>query len=211
MIVIGLTGGLASGKSTAARHLAELGAEVVDADRLGHAAYAPGAPAFQALRQAFGDQILTEDGAIDRKILGGKTFANASALQRLNRIVWPEIERLAKKELNAARARRPDGIAVLEAAVLIEAGWNALVDEVWALAVDRGAALRRAMARDGAELQAVQARLEAQLADEQRLAQADRIIDNSAGPGRLRAQLDREWQRLRSSRLPPFQMQEPEK
>ena len=199
MIVIGLTGGLASGKSTAARHLAGLGAEVVDADRLGHAAYAPGEPAFQALLQAFGDEILTEEGTIDRKILGGKAFADADALQRLNRIVWPEIEQLAKKELKAACARRPDGIAVLEAAVLIEAGWHSLADEVWVLAVDRATALRRAMARDGAQLQAVQARLDAQLADEQRIAQADRIIDNSADPARLRAQLDLEWQRLRSN------------
>lgn len=198
MIVVGLTGGLASGKSTAARHLARLGAQVIDADRLGHAAYAPGTPAFRALRKAFGDEMLAEDGGIDRRALGDRAFRDASALQTLNRIVWPEIERLAKRELDAARRRRPNGIVVLEAAVLIEAGWRSLVDELWVLALDRNTALRRAMARSGADVETAQARLDAQLDERQRIAQADRVIDNSAGPDRLRAQLDREWRRLLS-------------
>lgn len=198
MIVVGLTGGLASGKSTAARHLAQLGAQVIDADRLGHAAYAPGTPVFRALRKAFGDAILADDGGIDRRALGGRAFADASALQTLNRIVWPEIERLAKRALDAARARRPDGIIVLEAAVLIEAGWRSLVDELWVLTVDRNTALARAMTRRGGDAETAQARLDAQLDEQRRIAQADRVIDNSAGPDRLRAQLDLEWRRLLS-------------
>ena len=99
MRVVGLTGGIASGKSTAASLLGELGAHVIDADVLGHRAYNPGTSAFEAVVETFGNDIVADDGSIDRRALGGKVFSNDNALKRLTDIVWPEIRRLAELEI----------------------------------------------------------------------------------------------------------------
>ena len=195
-VIIGLTGGIASGKSTAARHLGTLGAHVIDADRLGHRAYEPGTGAHQAVIEAFGEEVRGADGRIDRKRLGAKVFGDAAALGRLTAIVWPEIRRLAQAEIAAAQAARPDGVVVLEAAVLLEAGWQDAVDETWVVSVDRATALNRAMQRDGADAAAVEARIDAQLANAEREAQADVVFDNSGAEAQLIAQLDAAWHRV---------------
>ncbi len=195
-VIIGLTGGIASGKSTAARHLGTLGAHVIDADRLGHRAYEPGTGAHQAVIEAFGEEVRGADGHIDRKQLGAKVFGDAAALGRLTDIVWPEIRRLAQAEIAAAQAARPDGVVVLEAAVLLEAGWQDAVDETWVVSVDRATALNRAMQRDGADAAAVEARIDAQLANAEREAQADVVFDNSGAEAQLIAQLDAAWHRV---------------
>ena len=195
-VIIGLTGGIASGKSTAARHLGTLGAHVIDADRLGHRAYEPGTDAHQAVIEAFGEEVRGADGRIDRKRLGAKVFGDAAALGRLTAIVWPEIRRLAQAEIAAAQAARPDGVVVLEAAVLLEAGWQDAVDETWVVSVDRATALNRAMQRDGADAAAVEARIDAQLANAEREAQADAVFDNSGAEAQLIAQLDAAWHRV---------------
>ena len=149
MFVIGLTGGIAAGKSTVAKLLGERGAAVIDADRLGHRAYARGQPAFAEVVAAFGEGVLADDGGIDRRALGRKVFGDAAELKRLTDIVWPEIRAVARAELALARAAgRP--VAVLEAAVLLEAGWQDEVDEVWAVTVPPQVAVARAAARDGA-------------------------------------------------------------
>lgn len=195
-VIIGLTGGIASGKSTAARHLGTLGAHVIDADRLGHRAYEPGTGAHQAVIEAFGEEVRGADGRIDRKRLGAKVFGDATALGRLTAIVWPEIRRLAQAEIAAAQAARPDGLVVLEAAVLLEAGWQDAVDETWVVSVERAIALNRAMQRDGADAAAVEARIDAQLANAEREAQADVVFDNSGAEAQLIAQLDAAWHRV---------------
>jgi len=195
-MVIGLTGGIASGKSTAARYLGSLGAPVIDADLLGHRAYEPGTGAFRQVVEAFGREVVGTDGRIDRKVLGGKVFGQPDALARLTGIVWPEIRRLAEQEIAAIRAERPDAIVVLEAAVLLEAGWEDAVDEVWVVVVERDIAVRRAMARDGTDESAIQKRIDAQLSNEERRRRADVVIDNSGDEAALRARLDREWARL---------------
>lgn len=195
MIVVGLTGGIASGKSTAARHLAARGAMVIDADKLGHRAYEPSRPAFAQVVAAFGEDIVNSDGEIDRKALGAKVFSEPDNLTRLTDIVWPEILSLAKQEIAAARATGA-AVVVLEAAVLIEAGWQREVDEVWAVTVEPEVAVARATARDGVDAAAVQARINAQLANAERSASANVVIDNAGSQGDLEDRLDREWQRL---------------
>lgn len=195
MIVVGLTGGIASGKSTAARHLARRGAVVIDADKLGHRAYEPSRPAFAKVVEAFGEDVVGSDGEIDRKALGGKVFGNPDNLKRLTNIVWPEILHLAKQEIAAARDAG-EAVVVLEAAVLIEAGWQREVDEVWAVTVEPEAAVARAVARDSINAAAVQARIDAQLSNAERTANADVIIANSGSQHELQGRLDREWQRL---------------
>ena len=196
LLTIGLTGGIASGKSTAARYLGELGAHVIDADRLGHRAYEPDTPAFKQVVAAFGDAVVAADGTINRRALGAKVFGQPSELKELTDIVWPEIRRLADLEIEAERARCPDGVVVLEAAVMIEAGWQHSVDEVWVVAVGPEVAIERAMARDGLSADEVRARLNAQTSNAEHRRHADVLIDNSAGLDELRAQLDRQWKRV---------------
>jgi dephospho-CoA kinase len=195
-MVIGLTGGIASGKSTAARYLAGLGAHVIDADLLGHRAYEPETAAFAAVVRAFGDDVVGADGRIDRKVLGGKVFGRPDALQRLTDIVWPEIRRLAETEIAEVRSRDPERPVVLEAAVLFEAGWEDAVDEIWVVVVDRDVAVRRAMARDGSDAAAVQQRIDAQLSNAERQSRADVVIDNSGDESALTEQIDTQWQRV---------------
>ena len=195
MIVIGLTGGIASGKSTAARHLENLGAAVIDADKLGHRAYERDRPAFAQVVSAFGEDVVGADGEIDRKALGGKVFGDQAQLTRLTDIVWPAILALAKEEIAAAEAAHT-AVAVLEAAVLLEAGWQSEVDEVWAVTVAPEVAVARATARDGVAAAAVQARIDAQLTNAERAEKADVVIDNSGSEPALIDKLDRQWRRL---------------
>ena len=196
-LVIGLTGGIASGKSTAAQHLGSLGARVVDCDRLGHRAYDPGTPPFDAVREAFGDEVVNEEGRIDRTALGAKVFGKPGEMKKLTDIVWPEIGRLARAEIDAVP---PGAITVLEAAVLFEAGWTDGLDEIWVVVADPATAAERAMARDGLDDGAVKQRIAAQLSNEERAARADVVIDNSTGLDDLRAQLDAQWSRLTAGR-----------
>ena len=195
-MIIGLTGGIASGKSTAAAYLGEKGASVIDADKLGHRAYEPDTDAFAKVVEAFGPEVVGADGQIDRKVLGGKVFGDPAALDRLTGIIWPEIGRLALAEFEVARAARPDAPIVLEAAVMLEAGWEPMVDEVWVVIVDPDTAVARATARDGVEEDAVRKRIAAQLSNEERRAKADVVIDNSGDEASLLAQLDEQWSRI---------------
>ncbi|MXY57141.1 MAG: dephospho-CoA kinase [Gammaproteobacteria bacterium] len=200
MVVIGLTGGIASGKSTAARYLAEKGAHMIDADKLGHRVYQAGRPAFDRVVAAFGDDVVGDDGEIDRRVLGGKVFGSPAQLKRLTDIAWPEILAMAIEEIGKAR---DDGasVVVLEAAVLLEANWQSDVDEVWVVAVEPEMALARATARDGVDEAAVQARIDAQLSNAERVAIADVVIDNGGSEAELFSKLDAEWHRVRCASL----------
>ncbi len=190
MKVICLTGGLASGKSTAVKHLATKGAVVIDADILGHQAYNPGTAAFDEVITSFGEEVRGGDGQIDRKALGGKVFGKPEALRKLTDIVWPEIRRLAELELAAIADSNSEAIVVLEAAVLFEAGWEDIGEEIWVLTVDRETAIERSMARDKAPRDAVERRLDSQLSNEVRTSRADVVITNDDSVARMLAQID---------------------
>ena len=196
MRVVGLTGGIASGKSTAAKLLGELGAQVIDADVLGHEAYNPGTTAFQAVVQAFGEDIVAEDGSINRRALGGRVFGNDVALKRLTDIVWPEIRRLAELEIHKIRGENPTAVIVLEAAVLFEAGWEDIADEIWVVVVEPEIAIERAMQRDGADRSAIEARINSQLSNEERTAKAHLIIDNSEDEEALVSRVKAAWKHV---------------
>jgi len=194
--VICLTGGLASGKSTAARFLQEQGAHVIDADVLGHRTYEPGSPAHAQVVAAFGRDILAADGRIDRKALGAKVFGKPAELKKLTDIVWPAIRALAEEEIARVRAAGTARVIVLEAAVLFEAGWQDIGDEVWVNIVEREVAIARAMQRDNIPRSTVESRLDAQLSNAERIARADVVIDNSGTPEAMLAQLRSHWQRI---------------
>ena len=192
-MIIGLTGGIASGKSTVAQALGDRGAYIIDADKLGHTAYLAGSGAFDQVVAAFGTDIVADDGEIDRRKLGGKVFGNEAALRQLTDIVWPSIRAMAEKEIADAQRAAPERIVVLEAAVLIEADWLDLADQIWVTVVKPAVAIERACARDNLSEDAVRTRLDAQLSNDERRSYADHVIDNSLDEAHLLAQIESLW------------------
>lgn len=195
-MIVGLTGGIASGKSSAARYLGALGAHVIDADKLGHQAYEPGSPGHRAVVAAFGDDIVGPDGQIDRRALGGRVFGKPEELKRLTDIVWPEIRRLAEADIAAALAEDARRPVVLEAAVLFEAGWEDVANEIWVVVAERDTAIARAVERDGVEADAVEKRLNAQLSNEERSRRADHVFANNTDLASLERQLGEHFNRI---------------
>ena len=198
-MIIGLTGGIASGKSTVAQALGDRGAYIIDADKLGHTAYLAGSGAFDQVVAAFGSDIVADDGEIDRRKLGGKVFGNEAALKQLTDIVWPAIRAMAEKEIANAQRTAPERIVVLEAAVLIEADWLDLADQIWVTVVEPAVAIERACARDNLSADAVQTRLDAQLSNDERRSYADHVIDNSSDQAHLLAQVESLWATVASA------------
>lgn len=192
---IGLTGGIASGKSTVVELLREFGAATIDADKLGHQTYEPGSDTFRAVVAAFGDELVAEDGTIDRRVLGGKVFGKPDELKRLTDIVWPGIRALAAAELQRLDAAGTE-VAVLEAAVLIEAEWQDLVDEVWVVSVSADAARERLMARNNMSAEDADARISSQLSNDERLRHADIVLDTDCPLDEVRGRVEAAWTAL---------------
>jgi len=195
-LIIGLTGGIASGKSTVAKALQNYGALVIDADKLGHRAYIKGSEAFHQVVAQFGEDVVGPDGEVDRRALGAKVFGEGGSLKQLTDIVWPAIQDMAAKEIKQSLTANPDTVVILEAAVLIEAGWQSLVDEIWVTTVDPEVAIERASARDGVDAASVQERIDAQISNAERSAEARVVIDNSKDEAHLLKQLAERWHDL---------------
>nr|CAG4651928.1 EOG090X0864 [Triops cancriformis] len=166
--VIGLTGGMASGKTSIAKRLTALGAAIVPCDQLGHQAYLPGTQCHKTLVETFGESIVAEDGTINRRALGAIVFNSKEALKQLNEIVWPAIAALAQQQIEDAKSKGIS-VVVLDAAVLLEAGWNAFCQEVWVTFIPPEEAVRRAVERDGLTIEAAEKRLGAQMTNLERL------------------------------------------
>ncbi|MEX2245266.1 MAG: dephospho-CoA kinase [Dehalococcoidia bacterium] len=194
-VVIGLTGGIASGKSVVSRLLAERGALVMDADKLGHEAYRREGACYDAVIEAFGRDVVGADGEIDRKALGAKVFGDAAQRKRLEGIVWPWMRGEMQKRLDELRAEGVP-VVVLEAAVLIEADWVPLVDRVWVVTVPPDAARERVVSRNGLTPEQADARIAAQLPNDERVRHADVVIDNSETLDDLERRVEAEWRRL---------------
>ena len=192
---IGLTGGIASGKSTVVELLHEFGAATIDADKLGHQTYEPGTDTFNAVVAAFGDELVADDGTIDRRVLGGKVFGKPDQLKRLTDIVWPGIRALAAAELDRLAGEGTE-VAVLEAAVLIEAEWQDLVDEVWVVSVSPDAARERLMARNNMSAEDADARINSQLSNDERLRHADIVLDTDCPLDEVRGRVEAAWTAL---------------
>ncbi len=193
MLTIGLTGGIGSGKSTVAKFLAELGAPVLDADQVGHAIYQPGGPAYQEMIDAFGREILAPDGAIDRKKLGPIVFGDPAALKRLNAIVHPKMFARMREMVAAMRANGERKPIVIEAAILIEANWQALFDEIWLVAAAKERVIERVERDRGMKPEQTEARIRAQLSDDERRRHASIIVVNDGTLEQLRARVAELW------------------
>lgn len=195
MRVIGLTGGIASGKSLVSKRLAELSAVVIDADKLGHEAYRKGSETYRAVTEVFGPEVVGPNGEIDRRALGAKVFGDPAARRRLEEIVWPAIRRLAQERLDALRSEGTQ-VVVLEAAVLIEAGWTDIVDEVWLVVASPETVHARLAGRNGLTAEQAEARIRAQLTAEERRPHAQVTIDNDGSLEELRRAVDEAWSKL---------------
>ena len=195
MFVIGLTGGIGSGKSTVSDMLRAKGAALVYADQVGHEVYQPGTHVLDEIVAAFGQQVVAGDGQIDRRKLGGIVFSDPEARRRLNAIVHPPMRRLMAQRLDELR-RQGERVAVLEAAILIEAGWIDLADEVWLTLVGPAEAARRLMARSGLSREDAEARIASQLSNQERLEHADVIIDTDCSLAEVARRVDELWDGL---------------
>ena len=179
MYVIGLTGGIGTGKSVVAEILREQGVVILDADRVGHEVYLPGRPAYEDIVAEFGQDVVAEDGTIDRKKLGPIVFSSPDKLARLNAVTHPRMKEMMRERLAEAE-RVGTRVAVLEAALLFDAGWNDLTGEVWVTVVDAETAARRASERSGIPVKQVLERIQkAQMASDERIRRSDVAIDTS--------------------------------
>ncbi|XP_054080645.1 bifunctional coenzyme A synthase isoform X2 [Rissa tridactyla] len=199
--VIGLTGGTGSGKTSIAKLLGQLGAFLIDADKLGHAVYVPGGPAYERVVAAFGAEIVNEDGTINRKVLGAKVFGNQERLKSLTDIVWPEMARMVKEQIREADAQGK-AVCVLDAAVLLEAGWQDMVHEVWTAVIPEEEAVKRIMARDGLSEEVARGRLRSQMTNSQRVEQSQVVLCTLWEPDVTRKQVEKAWDLLQQ-RLSP--------
>jgi len=174
-LVVALTGGIASGKSEAARAFAALGVPVIDTDRIARELVRPGSEALKEIRAAFGDAVLGPDGGLDRRALRARIFADPAARERLEAILHPRIRRAVEERL--ARIRAPYCVVVVP--LLVEAGWTDLADRVLVVDVPEKVQIRRLTGRDGIDAAAARAILAAQSGRARRLAAATEIVDNT--------------------------------
>ena len=195
MYVIGLTGGIGSGKSTVAKVLEAQGASVLSADIIGHEVYNPGRPAWQEIVNEFGNEVVAEDGMIDRKKLGAIVFSDPKHLAALNSIVHPRMKGMMRERL-AALAQNGVQITVLEAALLFEAKWDDLADEVWVTAVAPEIAARRTSERSGLPEDQVLERIKSQISNEERTRNAHVVIDTEGDLEGTKQQALDAWAKL---------------
>ena len=192
MLVIGLTGGIGTGKSTVAALLASHGAAVIDADQLVHEGYAQDEPLRQAIVDVFGMDVLDADGSIDRRTLGQRVFQQPEALQRLNGIVHPWVYGRIQERLAALDAAGT-AVVVLEVPLLLETGHRSLADTVWVTDASPETVTGRLQQSRGLTPEQVAKRIQAQLSPEERRRAADVVIDTNGSPEEVRQQVERAW------------------
>ena len=195
MIVIGITGNLGSGKSAVCQILASLGVTIIDADKLAHEAYQPHSQTWQELINTFGKDILKANEEIDRQKLAQIVFSDPAALARLNKIVHPETHRMVKQRIEVYRRQGAKAIA-LEAALLIEAGWMNLVDNLWLVIAPEDVVIQRLTEHKGSDRAETLARLKSQTPPEEKIKYADEIIYNDSDLDQLEVKITELWHKL---------------
>ena len=201
-LVVGLTGGIAAGKSTVSALLSQKGAHIIDADSVGHAVIEPEGEAYPAVIITFGTDMLDGDGKISRKKLGDLIFSDPDAREKLNQISHPCMANLMADEIHAIRARdrhlRPP-LIVLDAAILFEAKWDHLCDAIWAVHVTPELAIERMINRNNMTREGAQARLDAQMTNSERARLVDEVITNDDTLKTLEIRVNDLWQKLNIS------------
>ena len=196
MLRVGLTGGMGCGKSTVAAMMRALGCHVIEADPLAHKLIEPGQPAFQEVIRAFGSEILQSDGRVDRAKLGAIVFADADKVLRLNAIVHPRVRKELERLFSEFAVANPQGVAVVEAALLVEAGYVQHLDRLVVTWCKPEQQRERLLAR-GMSREQIEQRLAAQMPLEEKRRRADDVVDCSGSLEETRAQVERLVARLK--------------
>ena len=194
MFVIGLTGSIGTGKSEAARQLEALGASIISADEVGHEAYTPNTEAWEQVIAAFGDDILQDDGDIDRRKLGAIVFSDPSQLEKLNQIMHPRMARMVSDKIGVLRDQGVN-VVVVEAALLFEAGWDTLVEEVWVTDSPEHIVIGRLKERNGLSEEEAKKRINSQMGRAERIERSDFVINNSGDMADLGNVIKELWER----------------
>ena len=194
MLVIGLTGSIGTGKSEAARQLEILGASIISADQVGHEAYTPNTEAWEQVVSAFGDDILQDDKDIDRRKLGAIVFSDPSQLEKLNAIMHPRMARMVSDKIEVLRGQGVK-VVVVEAALLFEAGWDTLVEEVWVTDSSEDIVVGRLKERNGLSEEEAKKRINSQMGRAERIERSDFVIDNSSDMAGLESAIKELWDR----------------
>ena len=199
MLVIGLTGGIGTGKTEVIHVLLELGAVVIESDKVAHSSYLPGTKAHEAIVSQFGNDVLDPSGFIDRKSLGKIVFSDPARRLELEEIVWPVVEEMIEARL-AEEEKRGTKVVVFEAAKLYEPGWDRLADIVWTVESPRGDIGKRVEQRSGLDESETGARVAAQLTSDERKSMADLVIENNTTLDDLRDQIVELWESIPEKR-----------
>ncbi|MNW27593.1 Dephospho-CoA kinase [compost metagenome] len=197
-MIIGLTGGIATGKSTVSAMLVSRGALLVDADVIAREVMLPGHPVLAAVRERFGPEVMNEDGTLNRKELGRIVFGDQAELQALNNITHPAIRQEIKQQMTTYELQHPDKLVVVDIPLLYESKLDNLFQEVMVVYVPRTLQLQRLRERDGLDVQGAEQRLAAQMDIEEKKRKADIVVDNSKDLQYTEQQLE-QW--LRHKRL----------
>ncbi len=192
MLVIGLTGGIGTGKTEAALYMESLGAALINADQVGHEAYTPHSEAWRQVVEAFGEGILQANGEIDRRSLGAIVFSDPEQLARLNGIMHPLMAGMVQDKIAGLRSEGT-GVVVVEAALLFEAGWDSLVEEVWVTDSPEEAVIQRLSQRNGMTEEEARRRVSSQMDRAERLDRANFVIDNSSNVEAMQSAIDGLW------------------
>jgi dephospho-CoA kinase len=197
-LIVGLTGGIVGGKSTVASMFKNLGAKIVDADKLGHSVILPHKPAWKKITRLFGKDILQNDLTIDRGKLGKIVFTNQTLLKKLNEITHPEIIKLIKKEINLAinKTHRQEKILIIDAALIYEAKIDRLMDKIMVVYINKDEQVKRLIRRNNLSKEEAFQRIKSQMPMKEKVKMADYVIDNSNSLDKTREQVETIWQSL---------------
>ena len=196
MFVIGLTGGIGTGKTSVSNILSSLGASMINADKIGHKIYEPNSEGWMEVVNAFGKEILNENQEIDRKKLGSIVFKDKKYLDQLNSITHPRIYSEIESELQPLSNNNVT-VSVVEAALLIEAKWTSLADQVWVTVSNENIIYKRLEKRDGLNIEAIKARISSQMSTKEKLKFADVIIKNDSIIKDLEKEVQYYWKKIK--------------
>jgi len=196
MFVIGLTGGIASGKSTVSKILAQTGAPVIDADKIAHEVVMPKQLAWEKIVSHFGISVLLTSGQLNRAALGTKVFSNPTERKWLENLIHPLVQAEIEQAIQVCQNEKKE-IVVLDIPLLYEVGWETLVDETWVVSVDAATQLQRLVQRDGLSLVQAQKRIDSQMPLIEKVKQADYVIDNMFDLAKTREQVLKRWNQIR--------------